>query len=227
VDRAVVAVEAAGERPVVLRSVRRRVPRHVPLADGIALVARGPQRLGNRHAPAVQIAAIAVEPLVLHHVSDAGLVRRETGQERGPRGAAASRIIELREPQSAGGKLIEIGRVDLAAVAADVGETHVVGEDHDDIGSGGRLGAFRKSGAQQQCNCDTEASALEGELHRKLQPGTQVRSPPAYTAVPQASFTCTGLTVKWQNSFSGLATTSQATSTPRPPPPTHKTPEGP
>ena len=82
---------------------------------------------------AVQVAAVAVVAAVLHHVADARLVRIQAGEQARPGRAAAGRVVELREPQAAGGQPVEVRRVDLAAVAADVREAHVVGEDDDDV----------------------------------------------------------------------------------------------
>ncbi len=62
------------------------------------------------------------------------------GHQAGPRRPAAGGVVHLREAQAAGGQPIEVGRGDLAAVAADVGEAHVVGQDEHDVGRRGRAG---------------------------------------------------------------------------------------
>jgi hypothetical protein len=55
----------------------------------------------------------------------------------------------LREADTAGGQVVEVGRVDIAAIAAGVGESHVVGEDHEEVrfprgrGGDGRGGGER------------------------------------------------------------------------------------
>ena len=65
-------------------------------------------------------------------------------------GQQRRRVVELREAQAAGGQLVEVGRGDLAAVAADVAEAHVVHQDDDDVGFG-RLGfSGSKCGWQSQ-----------------------------------------------------------------------------
>ena len=47
-------------------------------------------------------------------------------------------IAELRaKAEAAGREAVEVGRVDLAAVAAEIGKAEIVGEDHDDIGGCG------------------------------------------------------------------------------------------
>ena len=56
----------------------------------------------------------------VHHVPDAGLVRVEAGEQAGPGRAAAGGVVELGEPQAAGGQRVEVRRGDLAAVAAEV-----------------------------------------------------------------------------------------------------------
>ena len=94
-----------------------------------------------------EVAAVAVGAPVLHHVADAGLVRVEAGQQAGPGRAAAGGVVELGEPEPAGGERVQVRRADLAAVAAEVGEAHVVGQDDDDVGPrrgiGGRRGGRR------------------------------------------------------------------------------------
>jgi hypothetical protein len=56
-------------------------------------------------------------------------------EQRRPRRAATGRVVKLREPQPVGGERIEIRRLDLAAVAAQIAEAHVISENDDDIGS--------------------------------------------------------------------------------------------
>ena len=58
-----------------------------------------------------------------------------TGEKRGPRGPAAGRVVELRVADAVGGQRVEIGRGDFAAVAAGVGEAHVVGEKDQKVGT--------------------------------------------------------------------------------------------
>ena len=67
-----------------------------------------------------------------------GVIPREKGSPRWP---ASRRVVELGEPQPAGGEPVQVGRLDLAAVAAQVGEAQVIGEDDDDVGSRRPLGA--------------------------------------------------------------------------------------
>ena len=55
------------------------------------------------------------------------------GQQAGPRRPAAGRGIHLREAQAAGGQFVQVGRSDLAAVAAGIGEAHVIGKYYYDI----------------------------------------------------------------------------------------------
>ena len=102
---------------------------HVPLAGHGGEVARAAQHLGDGDAAVVEPAAVAGHAVVLGHVPDAGLVRIQAGQQRGARRAAAAGVVELREAQAAGGQLVEVRRGDFAAVAADVGEAHVVHQD--------------------------------------------------------------------------------------------------
>jgi len=136
--RAIGVIEAAGGR--VERALEAARPRcdavvlaHVPLAAHDREVARRPQHLGDGHAATVEAALVARLALVLGHVADARLVRVETGQQRGARRAAARGVIELREAQAVRRERVEIRRRNLAAVAAEVGEAHVIHEDDDDV----------------------------------------------------------------------------------------------
>jgi hypothetical protein len=60
-------------------------------------------------------------------------MRMQAGQQRGSRGAAARRVVELRVAQSAERQAVEIGRFDLAAIAADIREAHVVVQDDQNV----------------------------------------------------------------------------------------------
>ena len=108
-------------------------PRDVPLAAHVSAVTCRPQSFRDGHTPVIQSAAVAVMAVVAGHVTDAGLMRMQTGEQRGSRGAAARGVVELREPDAAGRQGIEIGRLDLPAVTAKIGEAHVVAENHDDV----------------------------------------------------------------------------------------------
>ena len=62
------------------------------------------------------------------------------GGDRGPssmsaRGAATRRVVELREANAALRERIDVRRGNLAAVAAEVGEAHVIHEDDEDVGA--------------------------------------------------------------------------------------------
>ena len=64
-------------------------------------------------------------------MSDPRLVWVGAGQQTGPCRAATSGVVELREPQSVLGQTVEVGGFNFAAVAADVGPSHIIGH-HDD-----------------------------------------------------------------------------------------------
>ena len=134
-DDAEVVLEAALQRPVELFRLvgRLDVLGDVPLAGHGRAIAGGPQHLGDGDAVVVEIAAVAVLATVLGHVAHARLVRIEAGHQCRAGRAAAARIVKLREPQSGGGQLVEVGRGNLAAIAADVAEAHVVHKHHDDV----------------------------------------------------------------------------------------------
>jgi len=87
----------------------------------------------------VQIAHVSIlhdwAPAV-GHVAHTRLMRIQARQQTRPRRTTPAGVVKLREPHPACGKRIEIGCVDFAAVAADVAEADIVGEDDDDVGAG-------------------------------------------------------------------------------------------
>ena len=110
-----------------------QVARHVPLATEIAAVARGLEHLGDGGAALVQVAGVAFRARVIRQDANAGLMRVQTREQRRARRTAARRVVELREAQAVTGQPVQMGRVDFAAVAADVGIAHVVVEDQKNV----------------------------------------------------------------------------------------------
>ena len=139
-DGAVELVEAALDGPVVLGAVGLDVARHVPFADGVRAVSGRAHHLANRQAVVIQFAMVAGAVVILGHVADARHVRVEARQQRGAGGAATGAVVELGEAQALRRERVEVGRLDLPAVAADVGPAHVVREDDQDIRAWSRAG---------------------------------------------------------------------------------------
>ena len=83
----------------------------------------------------IQIPAITLQPVICRHVSDACLVWVQSRQQRCARGAATRRVVELRESQSAVRQPVKVRRLHLAAVAAEVGITHVIVQNQQNIRS--------------------------------------------------------------------------------------------
>ncbi len=147
-----VAIESPIGRPV------RTLLAHVPLARHQRAIARRLQCLGNRDALLVQIALIGGITLVAHHEPDARLVGVQPRQQRCPRRAAASAVVELREANALGREAVEMGGMDLPTIAADVGVAHIVGHDQHDVGLAARA---RRRGRL----CRGQAST-QGHRHR-------------------------------------------------------------
>ncbi len=127
---AVVVVEAVG----VIEAILERLAVDVPLAGVIRAIAERLQHLGKQPSPrgAHPLAAA----LDARHGIAADFLGVVTGEDRRPRRPAAGRVVELREAQAVLCQGVEIRRGDLAAVAAGVGEAHVVGEEDQDIRPG-------------------------------------------------------------------------------------------
>ena len=147
---------------------------HMPLAGHAGEIARITEHLGDGDTLVIEPAAIAGQLLVVGHVADPGLMRVETGEQARPRGAAAGGVVALGEPQAVCRQGIEVRRGDLAAVAAQVGEAHVIDQDHDDVRPrrrcrpGGR--ASRGGGADRR-------KAHETEDHATRSAGRRTRTP--------------------------------------------------
>ena len=60
-------------------------------------------------------------------------LRIVAGEQGRPGRPAAGGVVALGEPQAAGGQAIKMGRVDLPAIRAQVGEAEIIGEDHDHV----------------------------------------------------------------------------------------------
>lgn len=130
----------------IQRAIKAALPRHhaevlthMPLSGHRGEVAGGPQHLRDGHARVIEPALIARHALVLRHVPDAGLMRIQSGEQRGPSGAATAGVVELRKAQAVLRQSVEMRCGDLRTIAADVGKAHVINEDDDDVGLFGGL----------------------------------------------------------------------------------------
>ena len=83
-------------------------------------------------------------------------MRVEPGQERSARRTAAARVVELGEAQPVFRERVEVRRGDLGTVAPEVGEAHVVDQDHDDV----RLGGGRRQGGDAREKQGEEAGHI-------------------------------------------------------------------
>ena len=141
-EETVETVEAALEGP----SGRVAIA-DVPLAGHVGAVAGRAEHLGQRGHRRAHPAAVgdghfhafgelrgtragALEG----HVTEAGLMRMESGDERGATGAAAGVVVELGEAHAVGRQAVEDGSFDGPTVAAEVGPAHVVDQDDDHVG---------------------------------------------------------------------------------------------
>jgi hypothetical protein len=146
VDGAEELVEAALAGPVVFGIGDGG---DVPLAGHPSVVATGAHDFGDGDGVGAEVAFVGGELVVLHHVADAGLMGIEAREEGGAGGATAGGVVELGEAEAFLGERVEVGGADLAAVAAEVAEAHVVGHHDDDVGAaGGLCGAGGEGGGE-------------------------------------------------------------------------------
>ena len=116
------------------KALLERLTIHMPLARVIRPVAGRRQQFGQQPCPG-RPAGLIPPPHSRHAVTPdrLGVV---AGQESPAGRPAAGGVVALREPQPAVGQPVEVRRLDLTAVAAQIGKAHVVGQDHHDIGWG-------------------------------------------------------------------------------------------
>ena len=107
----------------------------MPFSRDGGQVAGFAEDLRDRVAVVVQGTPVTRDALVGGHPAYSGLVGVQTGQERGPGGAAAPRIVKLGELRAALGQGLEVRSGNLTAIASDIGESHIVHHDQDDVGT--------------------------------------------------------------------------------------------
>ena len=56
-------------------------------------------------------------------------------EEAGTRGTTSAGVIELGESQSIARQTVEVGRFNLTTITTDIGPSHIIRHDNDDIGS--------------------------------------------------------------------------------------------
>jgi len=108
---------------------------HMPFPRDGGEVAGLAKDLRDGVAVFVQGAPVTGDTLVGGHPAYSGLMRVESGQERGPGGAAASGIIKLGELRATLGEGIEVRGGNLTAIGPDIGKPHIVHHDEDNVGT--------------------------------------------------------------------------------------------
>ena len=133
---AIKLVEAALGRPAFVWC--GAVWRVVPFADADRGVAARPQRFGDGGRGQRHIARIAWKARIIGGQPAGG---HRVGIAPGQQGRAGGRADRMRgvvvEAQTAGGNRVDIRRLDLGAIAAEIGKAHVVHVDDDDVGAAG------------------------------------------------------------------------------------------
>ena len=134
---AVPAVEATAERPGGPRvgHVGLALGAQVPLAHRVGGVPGGPQHLGEETVLARWPPPVAGEPGgQVGHAAHAAAMVVAPREQAGPRRRAQRGGVEVGQPHALGGDAVDEGRLDVGAVAAELGEADVVEHDQHDVG---------------------------------------------------------------------------------------------
>ena len=140
------AIEAALQRPLVEGARGRGFEGRgqVPLAGRESVVALQPQHLGQRAGTARDAPAHTRKAQVpVGQPAHADRVVVAPGEQGGPRRRTQGGGVEVGVTQPACGQRVDVRRLDLRAVAAQIGEAQIVEHDVDHIGST-RRGADRR-----------------------------------------------------------------------------------
>ena len=110
----------------------------VPFAGHVGPIARIAQQGRQGDGPVVEPGFIAGLALLivghdLLHVAHADLVAGNTGHQHGPGWRAGGGNMKIAELQTRRGQRIDIRRTDLTAIDAGIRETHIVGDNQQDI----------------------------------------------------------------------------------------------
>ena len=108
----------------------QRLEANMPLTRVVGAVAEGLQMLRCETSPIRHDAGG-------HHIAG-GLLGILSGKDATARGATAGCGVALGEAQTVRGEAVNIGRVDVTAIATGIGVTHVVGENDEEVWLWGR-----------------------------------------------------------------------------------------
>ena len=115
------------------------VAAHVPFAGHQRPVIREAEHLGDRRGVFTEVSLIGSGAQVRGHVTHAGLVRIEPGQERRPGWTAPRAVVHRREHESVARQGIEMRGLDFGSHDAEIRESHVVDQNENDVGFRGRV----------------------------------------------------------------------------------------
>ena len=135
-EEPVEAVETPLEGPVVERPGRRALFHRgqMPFAHGEGGIALVVEDLGHGGGVTGDVAGHVGEAGVeVAHRPHADGVVVATGEQRGPGGGTQRGDVEVGVAEPVGGEGVDVGRVDVGSVAAELGEPEVVEEDHDHV----------------------------------------------------------------------------------------------
>ncbi len=150
VEVAVVVLQAVGAiEAAVGAGARHDVD--VPLARVVRAVAERFQELRQGLSPLGSGPSRRVHGDLLRIVAE---------HQRGARGPASRGVVELGEAQAVPGEAVQLRRRDLAAVAPQVRIPHVVGDNEDDVGSGGGADAAARKQKRRHAGANKSSPHL-------------------------------------------------------------------
>ena len=141
----------------------------VPFSDVVGAVAGGLEKDGGEGCPGGTLAPLgsfsAFDDVALN------LLRIVAGHERGAAGPASGGVVKVGKTKAILGKGVEMWGLDFRAIAAEVGESEVIGEDDEDVG----LFAGVREGKEGEEEEDAHGLGGVSEEHGQRGPGPLVR----------------------------------------------------
>ena len=110
------------------------VPVNVPFANHVSGVAYAFQNLCKRNGVVTYLSSVAgLFHINLCHPTQTGLMRVQPRKQGSARGTATGIVVKPRVSQAVFGKLVDVGSFYFTAVTTQIGITHIVGKNNNNV----------------------------------------------------------------------------------------------